>query len=250
MIVSRKYVLSYLIAFWAFSMLVSGVSAQPGGGFGQPGGGFGGRPEDLLRRDDVRKELELVDDQIKQLDELGNRQREGGRDRFAGLQDLSQEERGQKMREIFEQLAAETQKELDKILLPHQSERLGQLVVQFRLRGGASRALTSTQVTEDLKITDEQKENIQKKADELQGELDKKIAQLREELQAEILKELTPEQQAQWKELVGKPFEFQQTQGGIGGGNFGGGNRGGGPGGQGGQGGDNPRPTRQRPPAE
>jgi len=231
--VSQRYVLSCVVALFACMMCLCDASAQPGGGGFGGFGGFGGRPEDLLRRDDVRKELELVDDQIKQLDELSARQREGGRDLFSGFQDLSREERGEKMREILAERAAETQKELDNILLPNQAERLAQLSVQFSMRGGASRALSGNQVAEELGITDEQKENIRKKSEELQKELNEKIAELRKEMQDEVMQELTAKQRAQWEEMVGDPFEFQQTQQ-FGGGNFGGGggrqfgNRGGG----------------------
>ena len=234
MVLSRMRVVTWIAAIAAIGFCVGEANAQPGGG---GFGGFGGRPEDLLRRDDVRKELELVDDQIEKLEEFSNRQRESGRELFAGLRDLSREERAEKFREIFAKRAEESQKEIGKILLPHQTKRLGQLAVQYRMRSGTSRGLTSGSVAEELGITEEQQEDIRKKAEEVQKELNEKIAKLREEARDDILQALTPQQRAKFKQMVGEPFEFQQQRfgGGQGGGRFGRGNRGGQGGGNRGQ---------------
>jgi|CXWL01.1.fsa_nt_gi Spy/CpxP family protein refolding chaperone len=254
-------------AVTAFALCASDVCAQPdgqppggqrpggqqrggpgGGPGGRPGGdGFGGRGgqiEDLLRRDDVRKELELLDDQVQALDEITQRQRESGRDLFAGLQDLAPEARDAKMREIFAKREAEMQQELDKVLLPHQSDRLKQLVAQYRARGGVTQAIFSGDVATQLGISEEKQEELRQVADELRKELDEKMRQLRKDVDEQFLAKLTPQQQAQWKEIMGEPFEFQ------GGGPGGPGDRGGpprGPGDQAGQPGGQPRGPNDRP---
>jgi hypothetical protein len=106
--------LVWLLAVGCF-LAWGGTAAQaqpqrgPGGGsgaFGGPGGfggglGFGGLA-DVLRREDARKELELLDDQVAQLEKLAESRREKMRDLFSGLRDVPQEQRGEKMRELFQ----------------------------------------------------------------------------------------------------------------------------------------------------
>jgi Spy/CpxP family protein refolding chaperone len=205
----------------------------PGGGMGMMGG-FGGASEVmLLNRSDVQKELELVDEQI---DQIGKIPPINMREMFEQVSDLSRDEQRAKMGELMKAAQDKTKNAIKEILLPHQAERLGQLVIQFQMRGGAG--LTSSEdLAKQLNITDEQREKLRTKARGLEQELRKKLL-------ADLLKELTPEQQAKYKELVGEPFEFQQDigRGGFGGpgggGPGGGGPGGGGPGGGGRRGGN------------
>ncbi|MHB0959815.1 MAG: hypothetical protein ACYC0X_30185 [Pirellulaceae bacterium] len=195
------------------------------GGFGGMMGGFGRGASELalLGREEVQKELVLVDDQLSQLEEL--RDNNDMRAMFEKLRDLPQEERMAKGRELMEASQKKTQQQIDEILLPHQADRLKQLVHQFQLRGGGG--LASEEVGEKLGISEEQREKLRTKARELEQQLRKKLVD-------DLLKELTPEQQAKYKELVGEPFEFQQDErmgpGGRGPGAPGG--RGGNPGGR------------------
>lgn len=182
------------------SLFVSVASAQRGG-----------RPTDLLSRADVRKELEILDDQVEKLEALSAKRRERFREMYAELGDLSREERNQKLRERFTEFNEQTKKDLGGILLPHQSKRLDQIVVQYQLRSGLSRTLGNSAVSEALGISDEQKEQIQTRATQLGQEFQKKINEFRNELREQLLQELTPKQRAMWKDLVGEPFEFQQA---------------------------------------
>jgi len=178
------------------------------GGFG--GGGLTG----VLMREDVRKELELVDEQIAGLQKLGEGLRGRMGEMFSGIRDIEdREERMTKMREIMGKAQAETEKEVGEILLPHQMKRAKQLVFQQRLRGGAGRALTGGgSLAEELGITETQQEKLRATNEKLEAELRQKIAELRNKAQDELLKVLTTKQQAQFKELVGEPFEFQPTE--------------------------------------
>ncbi len=201
------------------------------GGPGGMGGFFGGGMSDImiLTREDVQKELELVDDQIEQLVKL--RDNNDMREMFGQIRDLPQEERAAKMREVMEASQAKIKKSLSEILLPHQAERLKQLTMQWQMRGGGGLA-ASEDVAKELGISDDQREKLRTKARELERVLRKKLLE-------DLLKELTPEQQAKYKELVGEPFEFQQDDrfgpgrggqfgpGGPGGGRGAGGRRGG-----------------------
>ena len=191
-----------------------GPGGVPGafGGPGGFGGVFGGGGlADTLRREDVRKELELLDDQVAQLQKLGEDRREKMRDLFSGLRDVPQEERGVKMRELIQKFQQDLEAEIGKILLPHQMKRAKQLVVQSRLRGGV-RSMLGDQVVQDLGLTDDQKEKLRAKSEQLEEQLRKKLAELRTQAQNELLQLLTPAQQAKWKEMVGEPFEFQREE--------------------------------------
>jgi Spy/CpxP family protein refolding chaperone len=230
------------------------ANAQPGrGGRGFGGGGFfGGQSNglDLLNDENVRRELDLVDDQVTKLREVQQRIGEEMRSAFEGfdfqgLRDLSEEEREAKfapIREKMEKVNADIQKDIDQVLLPQQRQRLKEIVVQSQIRRqGTSGALSGGALATELNITEEQKEKLRAKQAEVEEELRKETEQLRLEARDKILSVLTAEQRAKLNALMGKPIEFQQF-GGFGGGGFGGpGGRGGaggrGPGGPGGAGG-------------
>ncbi len=220
--VSRKLLVAALAVVCVVSVCVTtALAAQPGGrggrggGRGGPGGMFGGGfggggLTGVLMREDVRKELELVDDQVADLQKLAEGRRDRMGEMFSGLRDIEdREERGRKFREIMEKAQAEIEKDISKVLLPHQMKRAKQLAFQQRLRGGAGRALTSGgSMAEELGITETQQEKLRAANEKLQNELRQKIAELQNEAQEELLKILTPQQQAKFKELVGEPFEF------------------------------------------
>lgn len=196
-----------------------GQERGPGRGPGGPGGargpGFPGLgPFDLLQREDVRKELELLDDQLKDLGALQERMQNRMRELAAGMRERGGQgqDRGEGLRggfrSAFETLNKEIQAELAKILLPHQSKRLQQLSLQRRMQGGGM-AMLGGDVSQQLSITDAQRGELRDKAQEIEAELRRKIAELRRQSQDQILALLTPEQQAKFRDLVGVPFEFQ-----------------------------------------
>jgi Spy/CpxP family protein refolding chaperone len=225
-----------------------------GGGFG---GGAGGGATQLLQDENVRKELDLVDEQVSKLRDIATKMQEDMQAQFQGfdfgsLRDLSEEERNARfaeMRKKGEEVAASAQKEIDGVLLPHQRERLKQLMVQSQMRFGADRALTSGTLAEELGITEEQKAALAKKQEEVQASLQEKMAKLRQEAQDELLSVLTPAQQAKLKSMVGETFTF--AQGGPGGFGGGRGGFGGDASGRGGRGrGGNDGGTRLQRPAD
>lgn len=182
------------------------VEAQPGAGAreGRPAGGFGagvgGTQTRLLAREDVRQELELLDEQVKELEGL----REGldMRSMFEGLQDVPRDQRREKMQEAMQQARGKVEDKLDAILLPHQKNRLKELAAQYSMRGVGG--ILRGPVAEELGISEQQEEQLREKAQELRQELEKK-------LQAELIKELTPAQQGKLKQLMGEPFTFQDA---------------------------------------
>jgi Spy/CpxP family protein refolding chaperone len=202
------------------------------GGFGGFGGGFGGGGvTGLLRDENVRKELDLVDEQIRKLEDISAKIQDDQRAVFQGFdfQNASDEER-QALRAKTQKVQDDAQKEIDQVLLPHQRERLKQLLVQSQMRGGAAQALSGGTLATDLGITEDQKQKLEAKSQEVQAALQEKIQKLRQESEEEVLSVLTPAQQAKLKQMSGAPFTFSQPQfGGFGG-------RGGDAGGRGGRG--------------
>ncbi|HAN97705.1 MAG TPA: hypothetical protein DCQ98_09870 [Planctomycetaceae bacterium] len=146
--------------------------AQPGGGRGQGGpGGFGGMGmgmggmgggglATLLNFETVQKEIGLEEDQLTQVTEA----REAINEKrpefdFRSMQDLSEDERAEKMeefRESMQKLADEMNEKIEEILLPNQLERLQQIEVQFM----GSRAVTNERVKKELEISESQQEKI------------------------------------------------------------------------------------------
>src|SRR5262249_28594448 len=127
------------------AMAATPVLAQrPGGGLG----GFGGGVLFLLGQKSVHQELKLSDEQIKQVKELADKQRES----FQGLRDLSPEERRTKRQEMNKA----NNEAVDKILKPEQFNRVKQISLQQQ----GARAVLTDEVAKTLKITDDQKEKL------------------------------------------------------------------------------------------
>lgn len=215
---------------------VPAFAQQPGGG-----GFFGGGGKlALCAMPEVIKELECTDDQTDQIKALRDKQTEDFRALFAGGGRGNREELPEKMRA----LTADVDKQLGKILLPHQVKRLTQLEFQQRVsRAGTTGIGSSETLSEALKLTDSDKEALAERAKVLEQELREKMAKLRAETQAKLMEVLSPAQRAKFKELCGEPFEFPRTGG------FGGGGGGGQPGGGTRPGGTRPGGGNTRPDA-
>src|SRR4051812_34791137 len=154
-----------------------GQPPQPGGepgrggppGPGGPGGFFGGGGMiGLIGRDEVQQELQLVDEQKDKVrgitDEMRNKVRDQMRDVFGQMQNLSDDERRAKFGEIrtkMEAMTAETEKQLEKVLLPHQLDRLKQIDLQTKVQTRGASALTGGDVAKALNLTDEQREKLE-----------------------------------------------------------------------------------------
>jgi Spy/CpxP family protein refolding chaperone len=207
-----------LLTLVAGALLAAPALAQ----FGPRGGGGGAGM--LLGNSGVQKELKLTEDQtakVKEfLEKTGTKMREA-------FQSQDQE----KIQEVRKEVAQETEKFLKETLKEDQAKRLKQ--IQRQVTG--PNAFSDEDVAKELKLTDEQKEDIKKINDDLgaarkeafqgggfadpdkRAETQKKLANLQKEAMDKITKMLTPEQKKAWKEVTGEPFEFR-FEGGPGGG--------------------------------
>ncbi|HEX5470401.1 MAG TPA: hypothetical protein VFW73_00860, partial [Lacipirellulaceae bacterium] len=118
----------------------------------------------LAMRPEVQQELQLVDEQKDKIqsitDDMRNKVRDQMRDLFSQMQNLSQDERRAKFGEIrdkFEAINADYEKQLNKVLLPQQLERLKQIDLQSKIQQRGASALTSGDVAKALNLTDEQR---------------------------------------------------------------------------------------------
>jgi hypothetical protein len=245
--------LSVLIAVGTL-LVADAALAQPGGGGGRGGqrggfGGFGGGDNTLglLSNQKVQEELELVDDQIQELQAIRDSSMQVMRDMFQGMQDVAPQDRQARMEEMRTKIADKMKSfedEANAVLLPHQKERLKQIGFQAsgRGRGGANAggALSNEKLLDELGVSDDQRKEIEEATQKAREELQKKYQDLVRAAENDILKVLTKEQRARYKELIGEPFDVQSMGGGFGPGGPGAqGGRGGqgGPGAQGGRGG-------------
>lgn len=216
---SLKLAIPGLAILFVLMLCATDVMAQGGNrGRGRGGRDRGGQDENpirLLRSESVQRDLEMMEDQIELIEEMDaerDRNRED-RDRnreaqMAELEGLSEEAREKKLREMRDERDKARMSSLSDVLLPHQIDRLTQIVAQASARGG----LVNGRLAESLEITDEQRDRIREKAEKLQKVLDEKIAKLRQQMQEELLAELTPEQRAQYKQMMGEPFAFENQQ--------------------------------------
>ena len=130
---------------------------------------------------------------------------------FQQMRDLSPEERRARFDEIrtqFEKMRTDAEARLEKILLPHQLERLKQIELQGRLQQGGAAALSGGQLAEALGLTPEQQDQLRQKAEEVQQEMQQKIVQLRAEAREKLLEVLTPEQRAKLESMMGDQFDL------------------------------------------
>jgi hypothetical protein len=217
----------------------------------------------LLANEQVQKELELIEDQIKDFEKIREEQGTKMREMFSGMRDLPEDERRAKFEEMrgkLEEAQKQLREEMKNVLMPHQQDRLREIFVQVRGVG----ALDDPEIAAELKITDDQKKKLAETREEAgqkmremfsgrrgEGEGERrgpdedmraKFQQMQTETNDKILAVLDSEQKAKFEQMKGEKFELDRSQMGFGG-------RGpGGPGGQGGPGGfGGRRPGGDRP---
>lgn len=200
--------------------------AQGGGrGFGMMQGGGAASAAMLLARDDVQAELALTDEQKDKIAALTDPQQMFPKmqkfmsDNGVSFDDFRTEEGRKKMPALMEKMQAEVKKEIDAVLTPAQSKRLGEIVIQE----SKFSAVFQKDVAKALVITEDQDTKLkalQKAQQDAQRglgtqmrnqeitmeELQEKMKKNTEILNSEIGKILTDVQKAKLKEMGGKPF--------------------------------------------
>ncbi len=225
-------IVGFIMAVLAIVLSISSniVIAQPlggGRGFrGGPGGNFGGGGVlDLVQQQEVRREIELSEDQLAELRTLGETIRGEIRGEmqgmFEGMRDLSDEERQARFGEIrtrFEAINKDTETRIQSVLMPHQFDRLKQIDLQARIQRGGAGALSEGELADALELSESQREQIREKSEVVQKDLQEKINQLRLDARNQLLEVLTPDQRAKLESMTGAEFSLPERRfGGVGG---------------------------------
>ncbi|MES2790185.1 MAG: hypothetical protein V4719_11280 [Planctomycetota bacterium] len=238
-----------LVMFLSVSMT---MAQGQGGGRGR--GGFGGPRVSgvlgLLNNEEVQKELALDDAAKTSLKKVVDTASEEARTElgagggFAGLQDLSQEERRAKMQElqakgaeVQAKIVAKYQPQVKEILTPAQFERVQQIYWQ----SNTVQAFADPDLVKALDLSKEQQDKIaavgKDYAEKQRGLFGRgqgggaegareKMQELSKERDTKVVEVLTADQKTKFETLKGKEFDVAKLRGGFGGG------RGGRPGGR------------------
>ena len=192
----------------------------------------GGSASMLLGIEEVQKELNLSDDQKKQITTLMTDARAKvrasmGQVNFQDLQNLSADEREKRfseMRKKFEESGKEIDEKVGKLLDTKQAERLHQLLLQ---REGAM-ALNRPEVIKKLDLSADQQAKIKKiqedarptgrpnfdpnqSAEDRQAAF-KKMRDQFEKAQKDAFAVLSDDQMLDWTNMCGKTFKFPERQ--------------------------------------
>ncbi len=163
---------------------------------------------DLLADPSVRKDLEMVDSQYEELQKANESIQRQAVDQLRSLE-LSN------LKNVTDRILAirdQSENKLQETLLPHQMDRLRQILAQSQLRRRSLvDILTSEPLKSRLEITDTQSKELKEEEKEIEEDLQKQIAQLRAEARKRLLSKLKSRQQEQVEQLFGDTFDFSQT---------------------------------------
>jgi hypothetical protein len=226
------------------ALLVAPASAQRPGGQGQGqgrfgqgfGGGMGGQGGlvQLLMAPPVQEELALSDEQIGEIEPIGEQLRSDMMSRMQEMRgqfaDLSPEERRERFEQMSRDLNAKAKDGLKEILKEEQLARLEQIHIQQQ----GVQAFADPIVLEALKLTEDQKAEVDgilesyrtesrelmesaRDADDRAG-LMGKFVELRRGSMEKAMGVMTDDQRAAWEGLTGEPFQMGPGAFGPGGG--------------------------------
>jgi predicted transglutaminase-like cysteine proteinase len=169
----------------------------------------------MLSESNVRKDLELVEEQMKQIDKINQEfarrivERRKALEAARSAKDKSHE----RISVEIENLRKEREQALSEVLLPHQAKRIEQLFQQVNLkRSGTAVALQRGELSKLLGITAEQKKDIQNLQQEMNKEIKEKVEELKQKYARKMRQKLTPEQRRKYEELVGEVMKKEPTE--------------------------------------
>jgi len=165
----------------------------------------------LLNDPDIQKEIEMAQNQLADFQDMQKSIQEAIQERMGALRSGNLDpENAREIGQVIKKMREEHQSRIEKLLLPHQFERLQQIALQRHIQQtSAVDALANKQLMEELGLTDEQVERLKKRSAEINEQLKIKMEKLKEEAQAELLTELNPQQRNRFLEMMGKKYEFK-----------------------------------------
>jgi hypothetical protein len=204
----------------AAALLVPALPAQ------QPPGMPGANLMLLLNKD-VQKELKLSDEQIDKAKKVSpdvlQKHRSDLPALVGPLPGQQGDDQAKKLLKLSRQITDETIEAMGDALKPEQGTRLKQIAMQQAVQSAGVLVFTDPDVDKALKLTDKQKDDLKKMADDqkkkqqeaIKGagadirELNKKVGQVNKDAVEDAVKALTDDQKKKWKELTGEPFELK-----------------------------------------
>jgi hypothetical protein len=176
--------------------------------FGGPGGKMVSNTLlEVLRDKKAQEEIGLVPPQIEELALLSQQVAFEIEPLLREFQALSKEEQQAQFETFRTELArrlAGLERDLDRVLLPEQRQRLRQVWLQTRMKkAGTAEALTSPDVLKELGLTPEHATKIRERITQIESDYRKKMLDLAADMERDILALFTPAQQQKLKELIG-----------------------------------------------
>ena len=156
----------------------------------------------MLRMQHVQDQLELTDEQLATLKDLGKKYYEGMRHDWSGFKDLSTEERQAKYAEIREKnqkLSEDMRKQVEEVLVPHQID----LLKKINFQSTGPYALSNPRILDQIKVSEEQKAQLAK----IRGELQAKLREVQKESFEKALEVLTAEQRKALEDAALQGFQ-------------------------------------------
>jgi hypothetical protein len=198
-----------------------GAQAQPGAAIrANPGAQFGIRQTPWFSNQGIRQQLQMNDEQFNQF----NRNYSDAFSRFnqgiTGLdRTLNDAQRTQRMRELSNTFNREFSTSINaQFANPQQRQRFNQLHLQYQGLG----AFSNPMIQQRLNLTSEQNQKLNSLWVDWNSQLSamsdgfrsdatatgQQFSDLRAEFERRLGTILTPQQQQEWREMVGEPFNF------------------------------------------
>jgi hypothetical protein len=167
----------------------------------------------LLNNPSVRHEIEMLDSQFEEIQtknrEIQSRTSEQVFSLLMSSRDGSVDH--QTVRDGIREIRQDAAKEIEKVILPFQFERLRQIAYQVQMRRqSVVDVLTTDPLATELGLTDQQKGELREKAREINDELAREIAKLRSKAKQKLFSHLRQDQQRKLSAIVGAEFDYQE----------------------------------------
>jgi hypothetical protein len=176
-------------------------------------------PQPLFTVPDIRRDLNITNDQLNRLNEAYGRLRQGYQDEFSRLGNLNEQQRAQRIQELNRTFNTDIGRMTGGILTPDQLNRYGQLQLQQR----GLEAFSDADIRQRLNLTDQQIQGLR----QMEQDYDRLIRELRRDVPAnrnEALRRydqfqqqtrdrlnnlFTEQQRNTWGQMIGNPFNFR-----------------------------------------
>lgn len=164
----------------------------------------------LLANPRVREDIEMVDDQYREFQERQRTLQKEMADQLRQIDFTDSENLPSQIKEIRDS----AEREMNELLLPHQVKRLRQLRMQSLLqRRDLVQVLTADPIKSDLKITDEQAQELREYQVQMQEDIQREIAKIQDKARSRLLSKLNPSQKKEIEDMIGETFVFQNSRG-------------------------------------